>query len=306
MKKLVSMLLAVIMLVSLSVPVLSANAGLENFKEQAVYAGFSDVSGSAWYAGSVKTVCEYGLMKGKGADQFSPTGNITAAETLAIACRLHDIYNGGSSEFEQSATWYQVYIDTWRSFAANGFYHEPDTFWTSPITRELFASIIEEALPADAYSAINAIAFGEIPDVDLYSPYAGAIYTLYNAGILTGAAENGAAGIFHPERPISRAEASAILARVILPQLRQSVTLSASVPEPAYPSDAGGITSSPSAEPAPASGEYDYILNVNTNVFHYPWCKSVKRMNESNKQYYSGSREAVIGMGYRPCGNCNP
>ena len=306
MKKFVSVLLAVIMLVSLSVPVLSADAGLENFKEQAVYAGFSDVSGSAWYSGSVKTVCEYGLMKGKSAGQFSPSGNITAAETLAIACRLHDIYNGGSGEFEQSAPWYQVYIDTWRTFAANGFYDAAPSFWTSPITRELFASIIEEALPADAYSAINAIAFGEIPDVDLYSPYAGAIYTLYNAGILTGAAENGIAGIFHPERSISRAEASAILARVILPQLRQSVTLSASIPEPAYPSDAGGGVSSTVDETIPSSGEYDYILNTNTNVFHYPWCKSVKQMNESNKQYYSGSRESVIAMGYRACGNCNP
>lgn len=306
MKKLVSMLLAVIMLVSLSVPVLSADAGLENFKEQTVYAGFSDVSGSAWYAGSVKTVCEYGLMKGKGADQFSPTGNITAAETLAIACRLHDIYNGGSGEFEQSATWYQVYIDTWRSFAANGFYHEPDTFWISPITRELFASIIEEALPEEAYPAINTIALGEIPDVDLYSPYAGAIYTLYNAGILTGAAENGAAGIFHSERPISRAEASAILARVILPQLRQTVVLPSSVQGTASSAGAGGSVPSPSDETLPSSGEYDYILNTNTGVFHYPWCKSVKRMNEANKKYYSGSREAVIGMGYRPCGNCNP
>lgn len=306
MKKLVSVLLAAILLVSLSAPVLSADAGLENFTEQTVYAGFSDVSGSAWYADSVKTVCEYGLMKGKSAGRFSPAGNITAAETLAIACRLHDIYNGGSGEFEQSAPWYQVYIDTWRAFAANGFQDAVPSFWASPITRELFASIIEEALPADAYSAINTVAFGEIPDVDLYSPYAGAIYTLYNAGILTGATENGIAGIFHPERSISRAEASAILARVILPQLRQTVTLSASIPEPAYPSEAGGSTSSPSDEPAPASGEYDYILNINTNVFHYPWCKSVKRMNESNKQYYSGSRESVIAMGYRACGNCNP
>lgn len=54
------------------------------------------------------------------------------------------------------------------------------------------------------------------------------------------------------------------------------------------------------------SNEMDYILNKNSKVFHYPGCKSVKRMKESNKIYFTGTREEVIGKGYDPCQNCNP
>jgi DNA-entry nuclease len=49
-----------------------------------------------------------------------------------------------------------------------------------------------------------------------------------------------------------------------------------------------------------------YILNKNTKKFHYPTCSSVDRMKESNKEYYTGSREELINRGYNPCGNCHP
>lgn len=49
-----------------------------------------------------------------------------------------------------------------------------------------------------------------------------------------------------------------------------------------------------------------YILNTNTKKFHYPSCGSVKQMKESNKQFYTGSRNDVIAKGYVPCKKCNP
>ena len=49
-----------------------------------------------------------------------------------------------------------------------------------------------------------------------------------------------------------------------------------------------------------------YILNTNTKKFRRPGCSSVKRMNESNKESYSGSRDSLISRGYSPCKNCNP
>ena len=49
-----------------------------------------------------------------------------------------------------------------------------------------------------------------------------------------------------------------------------------------------------------------YILNVNTYKFHYPGCKSVKQMKESNKRESYDSREVVISQGFDPCGNCHP
>ncbi len=49
-----------------------------------------------------------------------------------------------------------------------------------------------------------------------------------------------------------------------------------------------------------------YVLNTNTKRFHYPTCKSVEDIKEKNKDYFQGSREALIAQGYRSCGNCNP
>lgn len=51
---------------------------------------------------------------------------------------------------------------------------------------------------------------------------------------------------------------------------------------------------------------HDYVLNINTNKFHYPHCSSVKKMKESNKYYFSGTRDEAISNGYDPCKNCNP
>lgn len=50
----------------------------------------------------------------------------------------------------------------------------------------------------------------------------------------------------------------------------------------------------------------DYIGNKSTKKFHNPGCGSVKKMKESNKFYYTGTREEMISMGYDPCGNCHP
>ncbi len=50
----------------------------------------------------------------------------------------------------------------------------------------------------------------------------------------------------------------------------------------------------------------DYIVNTNTGKFHYPSCGSVKKMKESNKMYYTGTRDELIAKGYDPCGNCHP
>ena len=49
-----------------------------------------------------------------------------------------------------------------------------------------------------------------------------------------------------------------------------------------------------------------YILNTNSNKFHYSSCSAVDRMSESNKQEYSGSRQDLINRGYDPCKLCNP
>ncbi len=50
----------------------------------------------------------------------------------------------------------------------------------------------------------------------------------------------------------------------------------------------------------------DYVVNTNSGKFHYPNCVSVGKMKESNKMYYTGSRDELTAKGYEPCNNCNP
>ncbi len=47
-----------------------------------------------------------------------------------------------------------------------------------------------------------------------------------------------------------------------------------------------------------------YILNTNTKKIHKTHCHHINRMNESNKQSYSGSLDALYSQGYTTCGTC--
>lgn len=53
-------------------------------------------------------------------------------------------------------------------------------------------------------------------------------------------------------------------------------------------------------------GKTTYVGNKNTKKFHYPGCKSVKQMKESNRVFFTETRDEIIAKGYKPCGNCNP
>ena len=52
--------------------------------------------------------------------------------------------------------------------------------------------------------------------------------------------------------------------------------------------------------------EVRYIVNLNTGKFHYRGCSSVAQMNESNKGFFTGTRDELISKGYEPCGRCHP
>lgn len=50
----------------------------------------------------------------------------------------------------------------------------------------------------------------------------------------------------------------------------------------------------------------DYVLNAHTKKIHLPECASVKTMDEDNKEYYKGDKQALLDNGYTACGNCKP
>ena len=51
---------------------------------------FSDVKNDAWYAEYVSSAYELGFMKGSSQTTFEPEGNMTVAEAVTIASRIHN------------------------------------------------------------------------------------------------------------------------------------------------------------------------------------------------------------------------
>lgn len=193
-------------------------SGMGNLRRDGSYRSgtFQDVSADAWYAESIAAVYELGLMKGDSAGRFSPQGNVTAAEAVAMAARLHRRYRSGKDDFIQKSLWYQVYVDY---ALANGIL-SGDEFpggYGAYITRAQMANLFAAALPEKELTAINAVS--SLPDVDLSTPYHEDIFLLYRAGVLTG---NDEQGTFTPDTPISRSQVAAIIARMALPSLRKT------------------------------------------------------------------------------------
>ena len=59
-------------------------------------------------------------------------------------------------------------------------------------------------------------------------------------------------------------------------------------------------------EPAEDGQQVTYIINMNTHVFHMPYCDSVNDMKEKNKLETTLDRDSLIGQGYRACQRCHP
>lgn len=219
-KRLFAFVLTAVMLLGTAVtPTFAVTEGLENFKKVNTYAEqFADVASGAWYHDVVAAAYEYGLMKGSADDAFNPDGNVTIAEALALAARLHSIYYGNGGEFQQGAVWYQVYVD----YAIENDIIWDDQFsdYTAKADRNDFAEILASALPASALPVINHVTL--LPDVKRTNPYAPAIFLLYNAGILSGSDER---GTFNPGSNIKRCEVAAIIVRMADTTERKTLTI---------------------------------------------------------------------------------
>lgn len=222
-KRILSLALALGLSVSLlTTGALAAEPGLSNFQAVNTYSSgtFKDVPSSTWYTSNVKTAYELDLMKGTSSTAFTPDGNITVGSAIALACRLHSIYNTGAANFIQGNPWYQVYVDY---AVKNGIITQGQfTDYNAVATRRQFAAILARALPAEALTQKNTVDDGMIPDVTAGSDNYNDIYLLYRAGILTGSDSK---GTFAPETTITRSSVAAIVSRMANPALRQNLSL---------------------------------------------------------------------------------
>ena len=223
-KKILSTALALVLMLSMLPAAGAAQTGLSNFKNVNTYTNqtFRDVAAGSWYSENVKSAYEMDLMKDTSAKAFSPNANVTVGSAIALACRLHSIYHTGKADFTQGSPWYQVYVD----YAVKNKIITAGQFknYNANATRRQFAAILAKALPKEALAAKNTVDQGMIPDLAEGSDHYDAIYLLYRAGILTGTDNK---GTFKPEAPIGRSSVAAIVSRMAVDSMRQSVTLKA-------------------------------------------------------------------------------
>ena len=195
-----------------------AGGAMSNFSKSRSYTKgqFGDVNEAMWYGFDEQKVIanayEYGLMQGSD-NTFNPVGNMTIAEAVTIAARVHHIYGGGDGVFTQGSVWYQVYVD----YAIANDIIGVGTFsnYNKAATRAEMAYIFSRALPDTEFASQNTV--NSLPDVSSITPYYSSILMLYKAGVLGG---SDTAGTFNPADNIIRAEAAAIISRVILPASR--------------------------------------------------------------------------------------
>ena len=199
---------------------------------------FADVKETDWFADSVYTSVDLGLINGKGKDAagrdfFDPDGNITLAEAVKLASCMRQLYTEGTVTLTNGDPWYERYAaygrDHFLMASEAGFSYE--SVMANPglvLRRAEFAWIFARALPEEALPAINAIPDDAIPDMKLDKrnltdqeayllKYYHEVYALYRAGIVNGSDEE---GTFHPEANIKRSEVAAIVVRMMKPEIR--------------------------------------------------------------------------------------
>ena len=151
----------------------AAIAPEEAFPAVNTYPGFADVAGSAWYAATVQTCYEVGLMTGTGAG-FAPDQVLTVGEVAAIAARMNEAITGDSIYLVDSILpWYTSYVDYLEKLGVE----VPDP--VKQATRQEFIAMLAAVVPEDMLTPINQIT--ALPDTA-----DAAVLSFYNAGILTG------------------------------------------------------------------------------------------------------------------------
>ena len=182
-------------------------------------AAFADVAPDAWYAADVSDVQRYGILQGVGDNRFNPQGTMTLAEAITMASRTRAYSRGETIPAGRSSTlWYQPYVSdaAEAGICARG---EFGTGYGAPCSRLIMAKLFDRVLPEGTKAKRNTVSV--LPDLP-NTPANRSVYSLYEQGVLTGSDEY---GTFLPDSSVTRAEAAAILNRVLDPARRRTFTL---------------------------------------------------------------------------------
>lgn len=176
---------------------------------------YTDITSSDWYAASVKSAYEMGLMYGMTPTEFSADGNVTIAQAISMAARIRSLYNKDGYNFAaaEGEAWYTPYVEyaVANNMIASKYDKSRNTSldYNAPILRVQFAEIMSSALPDSQMTQIKSV--NTVSDVPRYSGESryDAVYKLYEAGIIVGRGD-----VFGTWKTITRAESAAIITRI--------------------------------------------------------------------------------------------
>lgn len=223
---------------------------------------FQDVAANMWYTDAVKQAYEYGLITGKSANAYEPEGDLTVAETITLAVKLHSYGTTGGYNIPAGTNpWYNNIVNY---AVQNGIITASEFMgqYDNKATREQVAHIFSKVFGEGMLPKINAVS--SLPDVKPSDKYASDIYELYEAGILSGSDSK---GTFNPKSHITRAEIASIVMRMALPTQRVSLDIFNGVGAPksdTFPSVSNGAVSKPNT--GSNSADTDNNNNSNNNI----------------------------------------
>ncbi|MDO4281139.1 MAG: S-layer homology domain-containing protein [Peptococcaceae bacterium] len=180
-------------------------------------ADFDDVQPDAWYAGVVSEMVDAGLMVGVGDGQFAPTQTLTRETFVTILGRALGVdathYADVSFGDVKAGAWYAPYVQ-WAASVGVTTGTADGTFGVGEaITREQMAVMMNRVLSQCEGLNLTQIERVEaFTDADQVSAYAvESVENMRLLGLMAGD-ENGA---FHPQALATRAEAAAVMSRLV-------------------------------------------------------------------------------------------
>ena len=201
-----------------------------------------------------------------------------------MASRIHAAYYGNEIQPVDGA-WFAPYVEYSQEYLDTGSHDNAYSYSDGvlvanlPAARWYFACILYAAVDPGEFNQLNHVLSGSNEDIDAIEneEVRDCIYTLYNAGILTG---SDAYGTFHPDDGITRAEVATIMARIIDPSQRKTFTLK--------------------DKPVTVS-----LANYVGEWYFNDWPNSGLEIIKNGNDYYL-SLGIVQGMGYRTNGTLDP
>ena len=216
--RIIALVLVVASLLSLSAfaaPAKGLNA-FEKIADMGKYT-YSDLVSNHWAYSSIKICYDRGIMIGYPDGTFGPEDTVTWSHAVTIAARVHSAYHGNTlnTGLTGSEYWYTPYYDYCSKHGllpntcpSVGSLDDRD------ISRYDLAYIFSRLLDDVDTAAISDLKISDLSDIPSY--YLASVKKMYAAGIMNGMDNNA----FNGRLSATRAEISAVVARLVVPAVR--------------------------------------------------------------------------------------